>query len=364
MISLGISLTTISPMLLSAGPPAHNLIETKDFIPGNSVRGMLAQRYLSLGGQPQAEEFRRIFLLGEVRFGFAYINGAQKLPLSVRSCKYHGGFRKDGGHGILDLLLAEGGEKRCLNSECGQSIDYTDGFWNPIENRKETIRKRLITRTAIDPVRGTASSAHLYSQRVIEEGQNFRGIIDVPADLVNALKKLLAKPFTAGIGTGRSRGQGWITVSSPEPLVFPPMQSVRERFERFCQRAGSVVLAVTLLSDAIFQDDYLRDCTAPSPVHLEPLSIRPEEWVDRADTAFASQRAVFGFDGEPLRLPRASRTAVVGGSTFLFKARDGVAPSIPDGDGMGWIGENNAEGYGQVVLWHPFHLEQKEEGDS
>lgn len=359
MISLGISLTTITPMLVSAGPPAHNLIETMDFIPGNSVRGMLAQRYLSLGGKPQAEEFKRIFLLGEARFGFAYINGAQKLPLSARSCKYHGGFRKDDGHGILDLLLKNEGGRKCINSGCGQAIDYIDGFWNPFEKTKESILKRLLTRTAIDPVRGTASNAQLFSQRVIQEGHNFRGIIDVPADLVNALKKLLAKPFTAGIGTGRSRGQGWITVSSSEPPAFPPMQSARERFERFRQRAGSAVLAVTLLSDAIFQDDYLRDCTAPSPIHLEPLCIRPKEWMDRADTAFSSQRTVFGFDGEPLRLPRVSRTAVLAGSTFLFKAMNRVEPSVPDGDGIGWIGENNPEGYGHAVLWHPFHLEQE-----
>jgi hypothetical protein len=66
-------------------------------------------------------------------------------------------------------------------------------------------------------------------------------------------------------------------------------------------------------------------------------------------------RLVFGFDGEPICLPREPRLAVSAGSVFLFEAKT-TDPSIPEGDGVGWIGEGNREGYGQAVLWHPFHL--------
>lgn len=361
MTSIGIKLTTISPLLLSATPPAHNLIETMDFIPGNSLRGMLAQRYLSQGGKPEDEDFRRLFLTGKIRFGFARINGAQRIPLSARSCKYHTGFKKNEGHGVMDLLLDGVGEKRCEKSGCGQSIDYIEGFWNPLEHSKEEVRKRLITRTAIDSVRGSAANAQLYSQRVIEEGQTFRATVEAPDDLADVLKKLLSSSFVAGIGTGRSRGQGWVEVKQDAPPDFPLLQSAPERFEHFRLKAGSAVLALTLLSDAIFQDDYLRDCTAPCASHLKPLDDHADQWECLPYRAFASQRMVFGFDGEPLRLPRVPRMAVTAGSTFLFKTKEAKEPSIPDGDGMGWIGEKNGEGFGQAVLWHPFHLNPEEE---
>ena len=69
-------------------------------------------------------------------------------------------------------------------------------------------------------------------------------------------------------------------------------------------------------------------------------------------------RMIFGFDGEPLRLPRQPRLAVEAGSVFLFEAKDRSSnPTIPVDHGIGWIGDTNSEGYGWATLWHPFHLE-------
>jgi hypothetical protein len=50
------------------------------FIPGNTIRGMLARRYLDLGGTPYDKTFHRLFTSGAVRFGFAHVAGAQPIP--------------------------------------------------------------------------------------------------------------------------------------------------------------------------------------------------------------------------------------------------------------------------------------------
>lgn len=71
-------------------------------------------------------------------------------------------------------------------------------------------------------------------------------------------------------------------------------------------------------------------------------------------------RLIFGFDGKSIFLPRQPRLAVGAGSVFLFKAKQDN-PRIPVGEGIGWIGEENREGYGQAVLWHPFHLQPEGE---
>lgn len=362
---IGLSLYSLSPLLLSAGPPAGNLIETLDFIPGNTIRGLLAQKYMTCGGKPEDDIFKRLFLSGETRFGFAGINGSQAIPLSARSCKYNAGFIEDKEHGVIDILLPDSDkeEKRCIEVNCNHPVDYLEEFWNPETCKKEKIRKRLITRTAIDPVRGSASHEQLYSQRVIEEGQTFISTIEIPDDLVSDLGALLASPFTAYIGKGRSRGQGWVEVKEAEPPVFFFEGTLKERFECFNNEKGLPLLAVTLLSDAIFHDEYLRDCTAPDVSHLKPLGIKKNEeneeneWKLKHYRAFASQRLVYGFDGEPLQLPRQPRLIVAAGSVFLFEPEDGAMPTVPSGNGIGWIGDNNQEGFGQAVLWHPFHYQ-------
>lgn len=356
MKSIGVKIVSRSPLLLAGAPPASTLTETLLFIPGNTVRGMLAYRYIEQGGTPADNAFRRLFIAGEARFGFACVEGSQPIPLSARSCKYESGFINDHGHGVVDLLLSSQEEKLC--GRCGYAIDYVHGFWNPNSYRSVPVRTRLITRTAIDSSRGSARMKQLYSQRVLEEGQTFRAAIEVPDDLEPLLAGLLSQPRTspARIGTGTSRGQGWVEVSQANS-VTPNWGLAADRFTRFQQKHGSSILVVTLLSEGLFHDNYLRDVTAPSPYDLAPLGVNPDEWNPGIVAAFMDTRLIFGFDGEPLLLPRQPRLAVAAGSVFLFQARDGYSdPVIPPGNGIGWIGDRNSEGYGQAVLWHPCHL--------
>ena len=111
MIRIGLRITLQSPALLAAAPPASNLTETLHYIPGNTVRGLLARRYLELTGKTDAT-FADLFVTGDTRYGCGHIMGAEVIPLSARSCKYYGGFRgdgKDGKHGVLDLLFGGSG---------------------------------------------------------------------------------------------------------------------------------------------------------------------------------------------------------------------------------------------------------------
>lgn len=364
MMQIGLRIALISPALLAAAPPASNLTETLTFVPGNTVKGLLARRYLERKGKADAT-FTELFVTGQTRFGCGQIMGAEVIPLSARSCKYYGGFRRDGSHGVLDLLFADA-EVCCANNSCCRSIDYLHGFWDREQYRAISVRTRLITRTAIDPVRGSARTGMLYSQRVMEEGQVFHATIDTTEALISYLTDLVHEPFTGFIGTGASRGQGWVEVQRQEPKPWR-IGTARSRFQAYSARLDKPVLVVTLLSDGLFRDDYLREKTAPAIADLEPLKINAADWREelydkkyinkkKFQQALMDTRLVFGFDGEPIFLPREPRLAVSAGSVFLFEAKN-RDPSIPEGDGMGWIGDGNREGYGQAVLWHPFHLQ-------
>jgi CRISPR-associated Csx10 family RAMP protein len=356
MKSIGLKLVLQAPTLIAAMPPASNLTETLSVIPGNTIRGILAQRYMDLGGAPADATFQRLFITGEVCYSFARVSGAHHLPLSARSCKYDGGFLQDNGHSMLDLLLIGPGEQHCPEQECGQAIDYFQGFWDPQTWSSVAVHTRLITRTAIDPARGTARTGQLFSQRVLEEGQVFLATVETPDDLAPDLERLVHQPYTARLGRGTSRGQGWTEVSRTDATAVQ-WGDATARFQQFRQRHNRTVLAVTLLSDGMFRDPYLRDATAPSIEDLVVLGINPHEWDPHPVRAFMATRMVFGFDGEPLRLPRQPRLAVEAGSVFLFAAKNQSGqPTMPAGDGIGWIGEHTHEGYGWVALWHPFHL--------
>lgn len=278
MKTIGLNILLQSPGLLAAAPPASNLTETLLFIPGNTVRGLLARRYRDLRGTADPT-FETLFVRGEVRFGFAWAKpewarNPQVLPVSARSCKYYGGFKNDQGHGMLDLLLSGQEEKHC--PECDQSIDYFEDYWDIHAYRKISVDTRLITRTAIDSARAAARTGQLYSQRVLEERQKFHANVGVPDELAGHLTALLDKPFTGRIGTGSSRGQGWVEVSRSDPTPIG-WESAEKRYERFSQRKKESVLVVTLLSDGLFRDDYMRDCTAPTIGDLTPLGIKTDD---------------------------------------------------------------------------------------
>ena len=366
MSILSVKIELLSPTLLAATPPASNLSETLLFIPGNTLRGVLARRYLAQNNNNADADFQTLFITGQTKFGFGLPDGAHFLPLSARSCKYDGGFHNDDEHGVVDLLLRDQSELRCAyedQDKCGAPIDYLKGFWRPKHHQKTEVHTRLTTRTAIDPRRGTAHSGMLYSQRVVEEGQCFFARIESTNDLLTRLTALLVKPFTARIGTGTSRGQGWVKVSRAQNLAddsdyWGTALDRYKRYEDIRNHQGKTQLVVTLLSNGLFQDEYLRDLTAPTSHHLQTLGIDPAEWEEKPARAFMDTRLLSGFDGYPINLPRQQRLAVAAGSVFLFKSRKGaIEPTLPEGSGIGWIGDGNREGYGYAALWHPFHIE-------
>jgi len=355
MTSIPLQITLRSPALLAAAPPASNLLESLHFIPGNTVRGIIARRYLQVRGKAD-EIFREIFLSGSVKFGFAFPAGSQVIPLSARSCKYEGGFLADDYHGMLDLLLSGDKPVSCRRAGCEWPIDYSAGFWDPIHRKQVKVSTRMITRTAIDPIRASASMGKLYLQRVLEEDQSFNCSIDAPDALDSHFRQLVDNPFTAALGRGASRGQGWVEVEK-KAITIPDWGLAKDRFDLFSRKCGRHVLAVTLLTDGLFRDDYLRDVSALSLSDLASLQIAPTQWKQHFVRAFMDTRTIYGFDGDPLFLPRVPRLAVAAGSAFLFEAKeDVVQPEIPEGNGVGWIGDLNCEGYGLAVLWHPFHL--------
>ena len=335
---------SLSPLMLAAGPPAHNLLTTLEYIPGSTVLGLFAAQYLQ--NHPVDSLFQEIFLSGKVSFGWATLENSEVLPLSARSCKY------DDKHSLRDALTLQAQERCCAS--CQAPLVSAQGFWKPDAQERLHVQQRTILRTAIDSVRGSASFGQLYSSQVLAEDQTFFGSIEGPEELVQELDPMLAQSFNTAIGRGRSRGQGWVEVTKADkpPVCRSPSQAAARS-----KASQSKDLILTLLSAALFTDDYLRDCGEPTIEDLAPLGICPNEWEPRPYKIFAAPQTLFGFDGEPLYLPRRTRRAVQAGSVFCFRpCSEETQVSPVQGEGLGWIGEGKGEGLGRAMLWHPFHL--------
>jgi hypothetical protein len=265
----------------------------------------------------------------------------------------------------VDLLLAGDQEIRCPAPDkgCGHPTDYFGGYYRTNGNgtwKQAKVKRRIITRTAIEGAFGTAATGKLYSHDVIEEQQIFKTQITLTdAGLRTAIEQLLGKPFEACIGKARSRGLGWVSVAPCAPFQQVLQPAARLRAPLFKDKDNRPLLVVTLLSDALFSDDYLRDLTLPNIGHFEGIEgINPSDWEVDVAKAFSDTRLVAGFQGAPWHLPREPRLAVAAGSAIVFKARGTGTPSYPHkGEGFIRIGERTAEGYGRALLWAPFHDE-------
>jgi hypothetical protein len=148
------------------------------------------------------------------------------------------------------------------------------------------------------------------------------------------------------------------------PLA-PVGQSLAKRIKEFSTAActagvpipaGQTLFTITFLSDGILRDDYLRPTTELSAALLSAY----------VDPRLATAVPLGAFGGSSLvdgwlalhGLPRDTAVAVSAGSVFAFSSPlppADLAAALAQVETSG-LGEWRDEGYGRVIVAHPFHL--------
>ncbi len=364
-------LEVLSPVTISCSYTSINEIYTVDYIPATVLRGVLASVYIKEKGISDPMEdnlFKEIFLSGKCIFGNLYYNEASLLPLSALSCKYNSGFIPDA-HGVKDMVIPRlKNDMKCLESCscCNAPMDNFRGFYKRERGcfTKVEVPKRLIARTAINPMRETAAHGELFSMEAINEGSFFTGRLYVDNGLKDKVSEFL-NSREVRIGTARSRGQGHCKVwvhdeASTDNLI--------ERFDRFNSLVGDkhTYFSITLLSDMIVFDRYLRYCSNLTlDTLLEYLSVDSTISNNfKLDFWISGTRKISGWNSAPnVSLPKEDVVAIEKGSVFVFKSNNPLPEAvkvriiselkrIPE-----FIGERVTEGFGQVSICNKFHLE-------
>jgi len=308
------------PLLVGNGPAAQMVQLGRDFVPGSTWRGALADAVLrhfgakapGAAGAKGWPEFEAAFGPG-VRFGFLYPGPgpaweAFPLPLTVYSCKAAPGLAEreagsgsTGGHGLRDALLprlrrfAGVGGRGTWSCRCGERLDRRRGLAarkylpeaDRFAYREVKVRRRLMVRVGLDRRTETAAEGVLYALDAAVPGPQgilwFTGGWWGNRERLEALRGLLeaaCPPAGEGravrLGTARARGLGKAAVEI-KALPGAPLPSLEHRLEAFQPRRPSgeladprhVYFSLTLRSPLLVRDRTGAAC-GPEAAVLEP----------------------------------------------------------------------------------------------
>lgn len=391
------------------------LIETGLYIGGGQLRGALAGLKRFAFGEEQAELDRLLgtATMAGVNFPNCYLTSDLErpsfpIPCTAETCKRGRGFISDkdkdaGPHGVADTLLMQLAYDRVARDgnrwriplafqyKCPTCGHRTESYPRVVEYRGKGryVEPRLSThrqtRVAINRARQTAEDGLLYSVRAIDEGSRFVGLMEIDDERAALAQRWLPKIDRLGGRTSRGFGRVSVTtVFTPKDTSLADRLNVfNEQYRKFQTELFEIAVdpppletrslfTVNLRSDAVLRDELglptLRfdekmldeafseaatsdDSRASSGISLIAqfaLSQHISGW----QTAWQlPKEVILGAQMGGLYVFATDVTTDDGGTTKLIRRLESLQAS--------GIGEMREDGYGQIVVCDPFHLEVK-----
>lgn len=379
MESKRLSAQLLSPLSISSERQSQ-FSACLDYIPGSTMRGALAQRYLDVYGQDGL--FKEIFLNENCRFSDLLPSRENEalsryLPFTACSCKRNPGFA---GHGVGDLLWLRASQHLldeiratadiprnlddpvCPSGTCRQDIKTINGYWNAQVDAPTDINvlRTETLHTGIDRTTGTVAESILYSIESVEPHFSdgtpiwFNGYLNLSASAWPRMKELLAPASSFFLGHGRTRGHGEVQLKLGVANAEPDSERWVEwnaACHQFIQRAIGLkargfFFSVGLLSDAIIVDPYLR--------YMAALDL---QWPGLHHVCSVMKRGVAIGWNQAHHLPKEDEITISRGSVFLYRF-DGELYEIKEKldylETMG-IGLRRNEGFGRILISDPLH---------
>lgn len=361
------------PLIVSDGSQLGNVLQTQDYVPGNSILGLCAGLYLrntpaTTSDGAYSDEFRSLFLSDDTFYSPAYPlkDGsieAFPMSMSVFGCKYYGFNDPDKTrvmHGFKDYLyrdLPKNGT--CGVPDCSAPLEHKSGYvynYNG-EYYNFSLNKEIISHNQVGETKDDKS---LFSFEAISRGQQFYGEIAFRYETHRILlKDLLSQKSKARLGKARNRGYGLVEIAD----VTPENQSFRSRWSRDLKNN---IFSIYLFTNTILVNRGLRYCNYLDAGTLaywlgldDPDSLEVEEVMEDARPAalrsFYKTARVLGFN-QHRKMPLPFEQAVLKGSVFTVRYKGSVDISAKlEALQEEGIGLRRNEGFGQVVINHTIH---------
>lgn len=412
MVRLRVIVEPKSPLVLGSGmDSAQNVRESRDYIAGSVVRGVLAQAILerlgehktsrrALGGAVDASlraTFDALFAgASAVRFGYLYPTYLQgdgtasdafahesfPAPITLLACKAH---RTD--HHVLDALRGalrnelpppfcrdceQVGSEGRIERWRGYVLRRHDGTYD----YRPGAPRRPLVRVGLNRWTEAAEEQILYVLEAIMPSAEtnkplaFVGFWTMIEQQWTQLKRLLDQFFPRDrngyrlrLGSARARGLGevrlWWHESPP-----PDDDDLAGRLDRFQDGLPDtdkfLYFSLTARSPLLVYDDTGSPARTLSPDVLRGyLSTVPKDLEPVEDATFIERETLTGWS-QAWGLPKPLTSAIAAGSVFTYRVpkteRDAVLAFLKEIEDNG-LGERRSEGFGDLAACDPFHVD-------
>lgn len=310
-----VHITLLEPTMIGSGPATGNHVDSLRYIPGGTVRGALAQRWIIANGTPDsvdaalAHEFAAIFESG-ISFGPAHPTGSRIRGLSELHLKYR---RDQSQPTVID---------RATDPAPDTALDYEYG-----KGEIDGVTVIDVARTALDASE-RASDGQLYSREALPPGLVLTGTIGGQHPWLDAL---CSTEIKVRLGGRRSvNGRATLTI---EPTTFAERVATND------------VIVIRAVSPVILIDDACRALVDFSPSALAgALGCSPDEIT--IHQTWVRTEIVHGWHAAT-GLPKPDDLALAVGSTAVITVPSGV--DLQQLEHLG-IGARTAEGFGRCVV--------------
>ncbi|MEE4358335.1 MAG: hypothetical protein V2I97_17830 [Desulfococcaceae bacterium] len=318
----------LAPIIISAKFGDSNMVSTLKYIPGTSVLGMLAARFISKAGITsqnacEDDDFYHSFLGGGLAIGNGYIlfqdgdgdaSVCYPTPFSVHK-------EKDGEQ-IYDLLHAEKPEKATKAVSDFSFIE--DAFIHTV-----SVETGLNFHHARDSKTGAPKEEVIFNYESVSPNQVFEGTIRGDEQTLKKLVDVCGSEWIGYIGRSKNAQYGKVCFE-----VMNPKPGAVSRKE--CREAE---ISLTLLSDTIVYNSDGYSCT--------DIKVLEEYLGMKIKKAFIRKGYAENFIGV-WGMKKPSENCFLAGSCFLLDTGSTDSEKLKQIQEQG-IGERCHEGFGQCV---------------
>ncbi len=344
MQKLKYRITTSAPILIADTRGGNNYVTTFDFIPGNTVLGMFAGKYVKLNSLGNAahidDNFRKFFLSNELQFTNAYIISKNdrneilnnySIPFSIQHNKNNKG-------NVFDLLFQEAEE----NGEKIQTNAFNEyGMINGKTINYQPVKKSLSFHHERDPITGSTKKGLIFNYESINEKQIFEGYILGEESNLEKFHSEFEESFMVRIGRSKNVQYGKVNFD----FIGEVEKSNSEIPDHKIENTTDVTL--TFLSDVILFNENGFSTTDPS-VLLSYLQDKTNSSVKIEGTKYFTKDNIIENYVSVWKLKRASEVSFKAGSCFkLTGVKDPNKLKELQKEG---VGERKNEGYGRIIF--------------
>lgn len=348
MNALLIDISLCAPVLLSSAQSGDaNTAETRQYIPGSAVRGMLISRYLA--GQSVTlqlgEPFHTLFFSGKLRFLNAYPACSKDRPANKRALPAPMSLKEEKRSSNKQEKCSSNEQEKTPITVYDLAVDDTPSAElakKPLKGfLTADLQQRIVVQTQMqvhidrgNRLSTTSGQNAVFVYKSLAVGQNFQAVVlGDAADLAQLQCGLRGESFDALLGKSAQAGYGRVQVTTK-------VEPVWAEYTPCVPDDESEYIFVTALSAWLLRDPQTGAfCSDPSAIlgaqHL------PER-------SFIRTEVVGGFN-RAWGLPMPQHMAIQPGSVFAYAYDSALLERLQALVAAG-IGERRTEGFGRIAI--------------